>query len=331
MPVRSFINASILNKMAQFATDQMLIPTYGIPLTNLLYVAIILNCFSYWETPLSNTRDDFTEATKRMLSDRVNGICSAPTCNKSTKGPSGSSTDAMVSIGVAAHICAAAEGGPRYDPTMSQETRKSIDNGIWLCCNHARMIDVDPGFYTVQRLQKWKREAEKRAAAILNRKPIPSREVVVSINDLQRLNYFSGIYSSLFRDNLKTERFRAKVPNSLIDTLTIAHDKRDDPRLEFVNEELEQMRQELISAVEAFMDHFKQQSGGGEDYYDYIDLNEMRRKYPESVDKFADMIDKTRELAIEVGNAAVKFAKFSSGLCNLKGQTDTKLLVNYPY
>ncbi|QDZ92366.1 hypothetical protein D0436_18955 [Shewanella decolorationis] len=52
-------------------------------------------------------------------------------------------------------------------------------------------------------------------------------------------------------------------------------------------------------------------SGGREDYYDYIDLNEIRRKSPESVDKFADMIDKTRELAIEVGDAAVKFEKFS--------------------
>lgn len=278
---------------------------------------------------MSQNRDDFTEATKRMLSDRVNGICSAITCNQSTKGPSMSSTDARVCTGVAAHICAAAEGGPRYDSTMSKETRKSIDNGIWLCCNHARIIDADPKFYTVERLQKWKKDAEAKAAAKQYRKITPVRKVEVSINDLQILSYFSGFYSLKFIDALKNERFRTKVPLSLIDTLTIAHDKREDPRLAFVNEELEQMRQELIIAIESFMDHFKQNSGGCKDGYDYIDLNEIRRKHPKSVDKFADMIDKTRELAIEVGDAALKITRFQYGLYNIKGQKDTKLLANY--
>jgi ribosomal protein L37AE/L43A len=49
----------------------------------------------------------------------------------------------MNNIGVAAHISGAAPGGPRYDASMSSEARKSINNGIWLCANCARLVDGD--------------------------------------------------------------------------------------------------------------------------------------------------------------------------------------------
>lgn len=283
------------------------------------------------ESPLATNRDDFTQATKKTLADRVGWRCSNPKCRKLTVGPSPSSTDRRILTGIAAHICAAAEGGPRYDSSMTTEARKGIDNGIWLCRDHAWVIDADPEFYDVDKLKKWKKEAEESAAKEQDRNKNPCREVNVSIEDFQRLRYFSGIYSSPFIDSLKTEQFRAKVSTKLIDTLTTIMDKREEPTMAFHNEELEQIRQELIAAIERFMDHFKQQSGGGDPYYDYIDLNEIRRKHPQSVDKFVLIIEKTRALAIEVCDTARKFAKFQSGLTNIKDQTDTKLLFNYPY
>lgn len=61
------------------------------------------------------TRDDFDDKTKEMLRRRVNGICSNPNCNHPAQCASQSNSNKIEYIGVAAHICAASEGGPRYD------------------------------------------------------------------------------------------------------------------------------------------------------------------------------------------------------------------------
>jgi len=85
-------------------------------------------------------RDNFDENTKEILARRVGHRCSNPNCRKLTSGPQTDETKA-VNIGVAAHITAASEGGPRYDNLMSTEERKSIENGVWLCQNCAKLID----------------------------------------------------------------------------------------------------------------------------------------------------------------------------------------------
>jgi len=56
------------------------------------------------------------------------------------------------------HICAAARGGPRYDPGQSVEDRKSIDNAIFLCKEHAKMIDTHPDHYSAEMLAQMKKE-----------------------------------------------------------------------------------------------------------------------------------------------------------------------------
>ncbi len=70
-------------------------------------------------------------------------------------------------IGVAAHICAASPGGPRFDASQTKEQRKSIENGIWLCNGCAKLIDDDEARFPVQELVRLKREAEQRAQAEL--------------------------------------------------------------------------------------------------------------------------------------------------------------------
>lgn len=105
---------------------------------------------------------DFTQAVKDKLAAKVGYHCSNPFCRKSTIGANqdGSGT---INIGEAAHITAASPGGPRYDPIMSDEDRKSESNGIWLCRDHAAMIDRDSAFFTVDMLKRWKATAEKEA------------------------------------------------------------------------------------------------------------------------------------------------------------------------
>jgi len=111
-------------------------------------------------------RDEFSLRTKEILARRVGTLCSNPKCSAPTYGPSSDPNKAM-SKGVAAHIRAAAPGGPRYDPTMTPEQRSSIENGIWLCESCAKMIDADPERYTVSVLLDWKKRAEERARKAL--------------------------------------------------------------------------------------------------------------------------------------------------------------------
>lgn len=103
-------------------------------------------------------RDNFASTLKNKLAKRVLYICSNPNCRKITIGPD--SENGINNIGVAAHICAAAPGGPRYDKNMSEEERKSINNGIWLCQSCAKLIDSDENKYTVQLIKKWKEQTE---------------------------------------------------------------------------------------------------------------------------------------------------------------------------
>ena len=89
------------------------------------------------------TRDDFSAQIKRILCNIVGGKCSNPSCKKETLGPNERSKS-NTSIGIATHICAASEVGPRYDVSMCKEERKYICNGIWLCNSCAKLIDSNP-------------------------------------------------------------------------------------------------------------------------------------------------------------------------------------------
>src|SRR5712691_4284186 len=74
-------------------------------------------------------RDDFPTAVKGTLARRVGMHCSNPECRKLTSGPREDPSQA-VNIGVAAHITAASPGGPRYDPSLTPEERRSASNGM---------------------------------------------------------------------------------------------------------------------------------------------------------------------------------------------------------
>ncbi|TXI24951.1 MAG: hypothetical protein E6Q67_01745 [Roseateles sp.] len=111
---------------------------------------------------MKKNRDDFSPKTKRALALRVGHICSNPDCEEHTSGPTVVEDDYSNS-GVAAHICAAAPGGPRYDPLMSAEQRAGAGNGIWLCAGCSIKIDDDPARYPPDELWKWKVDAEQRA------------------------------------------------------------------------------------------------------------------------------------------------------------------------
>lgn len=95
---------------------------------------------------------------------RASWLCSLTGCTKPTVGPSEESSKSVTIIGEAAHICGAAPGSRRYDPSMTAEERASIDNAIWLCSDHAKLIDRDEITYPVEKLRAIKREHEAACA-----------------------------------------------------------------------------------------------------------------------------------------------------------------------
>lgn len=104
-------------------------------------------------------RDDFSAKTKNLLARRTGFKCSNPDCKKLTVG-SNADKDKATLIGVAAHITAAASGGPRYDTSLTADQRSAMDNGIWLCENCAALIDKDTKSFTVSVLNSWRTKAE---------------------------------------------------------------------------------------------------------------------------------------------------------------------------
>lgn len=128
---------------------------------------------------MSGNRDDFSKNTKDTLGHRTGWKCSNPNCRKDTSGAS-EEKGKHQNIGVAAHIYAAAPGGPRFDENMTKEERSSIDNGIWLCQNCAKMIDSDVERYTPELLKKWKKEAENESMLRMENK--------ISIQDISKIS-----------------------------------------------------------------------------------------------------------------------------------------------
>jgi hypothetical protein len=106
----------------------------------------------------------FPASVKNELARRAGFRCSRPECRAPTSGPSDTRRTGASSVGVAAHITAAAPGGPRYDPSMTPHERQSASNGVWLCQNHAKMIDDDARRFNVSLLQVWRSAAEHAAS-----------------------------------------------------------------------------------------------------------------------------------------------------------------------
>ena len=113
-----------------------------------------------------NTRDDFPLHVKEVLAKRVGYRCSNPGCRQPTSGPQEDPLK-VINIGVAAHITAASPEGPRYDPTLQPEKRRSPENGVWLCQACGKLVDNDPTRYTVDVLRRWKTIVESAALRAL--------------------------------------------------------------------------------------------------------------------------------------------------------------------
>lgn len=165
---------------------------------------------------MKKNRDDFSTKTKEILAQRVAFRCSNLDCRKPTIGPNSEKTKAT-RIGIAAHICAAASGGPRYDETMTKEEREDISNGIWLCSNCAKLIDVDTNKYTTHQISDWKKSAEELASAEMINEKMAS-----TVIDKNILEFYAICFNrAAFRDPMRCEGnieddFKKAIEDTLI-------------------------------------------------------------------------------------------------------------------
>ncbi len=115
-------------------------------------------------------RDDFLASVKSAVAARSGHRCSNPRCRRPTSGPV-KADSGHVSVGVAAHISAAAPNGPRFSKRLTSEERRSLPNAIWLCQTCAKLIDSDPRGHPISLLRIWKAnsEADARAGILASR------------------------------------------------------------------------------------------------------------------------------------------------------------------
>jgi hypothetical protein len=106
---------------------------------------------------IKRRRDDFKPAVREQLARRAAYTCSNPSCRRHTLLPTSTDTSSSNYVGVAAHISAASPGGPRYEPSLTQAQRESIENAIHLCAYCATLIDKNNGIdYPKEQLLLWK-------------------------------------------------------------------------------------------------------------------------------------------------------------------------------
>lgn len=182
-------------------------------------------------------RDDFPLNVKQKLAMRVGHRCSKPDCRVPTSGPTDNPRGAS-NIGKAAHITAAARGGPRYDPGMTPGERRSIANGIWLCSNCADAIDKDTSRFTGKLLTTWKARAEHEAREEQG-KPQPSaRELAVYKTKAVGENVTGRSITSLVSDTLDVarreiekldDRVTVEIDKHGLETRYVFHAKQDFP------------------------------------------------------------------------------------------------------
>lgn len=169
---------------------------------------------------MTRGRDEFPAAVKRKierLAGHVCSICGVPTSGANADG------SGEITVGTAAHICAAAIGGPRYDAEMTSEQRKSPDNGIWLCRNHGDEVDDDEKHYTVDRLRRLKRASEQASwRRVSHRQPLVFHSATLEYGDLRERA----------RADLATIRLTSRWPQSAVG-LTVTIDGVETPLSSF--------------------------------------------------------------------------------------------------
>lgn len=110
---------------------------------------------------MQNKARDYTQNTAKRLYGLSGNVCANPTCGKKLIDKNGNQ------LGEIAHICAASPEGPRYNPSMTDDQRRNIDNLILLCEDCNKLVDNKENVeqYPIELLHNWKQNHETFVAS----------------------------------------------------------------------------------------------------------------------------------------------------------------------
>jgi len=100
-----------------------------------------------------------TLKTRKMLWGRAANRCAFTSCRRELV-IDGTQTDDESLIGEECHIVAERPDGPRGDSPLTPEQRDHYGNLVLLCAVHHKVVDDQPGEYTVEHLQQVKTNHE---------------------------------------------------------------------------------------------------------------------------------------------------------------------------
>ena len=149
------------------------------------------------------------------------GTCYYPGCPEPVFRKVG---DNWILAGQIAHIRAANPNGPRYDPSMTDDERRAIENLMIFCQPHHNLVDKanNAPRYPVAVLRRWKTQHEARPDEAVKRlrevTPSGLRKIVAD-GLKQRDNLILDAIARLERSDAET----ASVMRGLIEELTEAY------------------------------------------------------------------------------------------------------------
>jgi len=202
-------------------------------------------------------RDDFTEASKRTLAIRAAYFCSNPACLKLTAGPHSDENKSLTN-GHAAHIHAAAAGGPRYAAHQTRDLRRSVANGIWLCRECGDLVDKDALRFPASLLKRWKSNHEKMIAEVRTKGYAKSVDLIRSHYNKCRLDdpILAKSVLALFEDRRALWTvFDAEFPDRVRQSLDRLRSDLTDLRRRLPDDEpMDQIVLSLTKTIHIFFD-----------------------------------------------------------------------------
>lgn len=108
-------------------------------------------------------RANVSEKQIKILALRNGNRCSRAGCPQNLVVEATQADDASL-VGVIAHIKGENQGAARYDASLSPKQRNHASNLMFLCPTCHKIIDDQPNTYTVELLQKMKRDHESLVA-----------------------------------------------------------------------------------------------------------------------------------------------------------------------
>ncbi len=169
---------------------------------------------------MTKNRVNFSRTTTEIMAKSVGYLCSNPSCRQLTIGAN-EIENKSTSIGIGAHITAAATRGPRYDENLTADKRRHISNGIWLCSNCAKLIDTDIKKYSITVLQVWKQNVEEETRIKLNGE-LRNQPIGIPYLETDLIWNFGGRWNKGYSDKNSVAMYKGR-PHIIIGPRPIIH------------------------------------------------------------------------------------------------------------